>query len=89
MHNPKQGVLTLYTENTLKTLVNFLIGKERPIIAELCVVYGYYSFFLPMQNPYSYTFCRQPIYSLYHDYNYSYLILTNFIGSSYMSCIWL
>ena len=32
----------------------------------------------------SYAFCRQPIYSPYHGYNYSYLMLTNFIGSSYM-----
>ena len=30
-------------------------------------------------------FFRQPIYSPYHGYNYSYLMLTNFIGSCYMS----
>ena len=31
------------------------------------------------------TSCRQLIYSTYHGYNDSYLMLTNFIGSSYMS----
>ena len=33
----------------------------------------------------SYTFCRQPIYSLYHYFNYSYLMLTNFISSDFFS----
>ena len=29
----------------------------------------------------SYTFCRQPVYSLYHGYNCSNLMLTKFIGT--------
>ena len=44
----------------------------------LSILYEHYFFCLP------YLPSRQPIYSLYHGYNYSYLMLTNFIGSSYM-----
>ena len=64
-----------------------MIGEKQPIIAELLVVYRYYFFFLHIQDPYILPFCRQPIYSLYQGYNYSYLMLTAFIGSSYMSNI--
>ena len=87
-------------KNTLKTLIKRAEFEEKqPIIAELCVVYGYYFSFRPYKTHISYTFCRQPISSPYHGHNYSYLMLTNFIGSSYMSdfsvimlpiqsCIW-
>ena len=42
-------------------------------------MYGYYFLCLPIQDPYI-----LHIYSPYHDYNYSYLMLTNFIGSSFI-----
>ena len=29
-----------------------MIGEKQPIITELWVVYGYYFFFLPIQDPY-------------------------------------
>ena len=45
---------------------------------------GIISSFYPYKTHISYTFCRQPIYSQYHGHNYSYLMLTNFIGHSYM-----
>ena len=62
-----------------------MTGEKQPTIPELWVVYGYFFFCLPIQDPYiSYLFCRQPIYGLYHCYNYSYLMLTDFIGISYM-----
>ena len=77
MHHEAYKPHSMYTlnKNTLKQL----------IIAEIWVVYGYYISFYPCKTHISYTFCRQPISSPYHGYNYSYLMLTNFIGSSYMS----
>ena len=39
----------------------------------------------PYRTHISYTFNRQPICSPYHGYNHSYLMLTHFLGSSYMS----
>ena len=47
------------------------------MIAELWVVYGYYS--------YLYLIHFAGRYSPYHGYNYSYLMLTNIISSNYMS----
>ena len=46
---------------------------------------GIIYFFCIYKTHISYTFCRQPICGPYHGYNYSYLMLTNFIGGSYMS----
>ena len=46
---------------------------------------GIISYFCPYKTHITYTFCGQPISSPYHVYNYSYLMHTNFIGSSYMS----
>ena len=36
----------------LKSLIIYLTGEKQPIIADLWVVYGYYPFFLPIQDPY-------------------------------------
>ena len=46
---------------------------------------GIISSVCPYKTHISYTFCRQPICSPYHGYNYSYLMLINFISNSYMS----
>ena len=72
---------------TLKTPIKLPVCGKQPIIAEVWVVYGYYFLFLPILDPYIPHILQathtQP--SPYHGYNYSYLMLTNFIGSSYMS----
>ena len=51
-----------------------MIGEKQSIIDELWVVYGYTS----------YKIYFQPIYNLYHGYDYSYLMLTNSIGRCYL-----
>ena len=58
--------------------------EKQPIIAELWVRYGYYFLFLPIQDPY-FLLISHTTHSLYYGYNYSYLMLTKFIGTSYMS----
>ena len=46
---------------------------------------GYISCVSSYKTHISYIVCRQPIYSPYHGYNHSYLMITNFIGNSYMN----
>ena len=46
---------------------------------------GIMSLFSPYKTHIFELFYMQPISSLHHGYNYSYLMLTNFIGSSYKS----
>ena len=38
--------------STLRTLMELPDWRKKTIIAELWIVYGYYFFFLPMQDPY-------------------------------------
>ena len=47
----------------------------------MCIISSVWSY----KTHISYLFCIHPIYSLYRGYNYTYLILTNFMGSNYMS----
>ena len=76
---------TTVNKNGFKTPIKLLIGEKQPIINELWVVYGFISRFCPNKTHISYTFRRQTIYNMYHGYSYAYLMLTNFIGNSYMS----
>ena len=46
---------------------------------------GSISTFCPYKTHICNPFCRYPIYRLYLGYNYSYLMLTNIIDSSYTS----
>ena len=50
-----EEVFVVYTinKNMLKTLIKLPDWRKQPIIAELCVVYGYYFFSLPIQDPYN------------------------------------
>ena len=74
--------LALQTKLRLQCPVNYTPQeKNNPQLSSYGQCMGIISYFCAYKTHVSYTFCRQPIYSPYHGYNYSYPILTYFIGN--------
>ena len=61
----------IFKQRCEKPFIKLPDWRKHPMIAELWVVYGYYFFFLPIQDPYIlHVLQAAHIYSPYHGHNY-------------------